>query len=181
MNMFKRLNRLNEVLGGHFPGWLVVIVMSLVMVQVLTRYVLRHPLSAGDEISGLITVVISFLGLGYTWQNKRHIRLDFAVNMLPKKIAAWVRLIVLFLVLVFVGLLSVVCLQLSMNSWRLGARSYDVAVPLTYPQFGMFIGSALFFIWVLVDIVQYIRVLTGKSTTKEAVESLESGTGEPVL
>ena len=177
MNLSKRLGQVNDILGGHFSGWLVVIVMLLVLVQVVSRYVVRHPLSAGDELSGLITVVISFLGLGYTWQQKRHIRLDFVVNALPKKIEAWVRLIVLFLVLLFVGLLSIVCLQLSISSWRIGSKSYDIAVPLAYPQFALFIGAGLFDLCVLKDLVQSIIVLTTKSKTEETAKSLEGRTG----
>ncbi len=67
MNGFKRtIDRISYVVSGLFPGWLVVIMSLLVLVEVFTRYVLRHALRVSDEFSAYLYVAIVFMGAAYT-------------------------------------------------------------------------------------------------------------------
>ncbi len=155
----KGFNRATDLVSGYFPGWLIVILMCVVLVEVITRYVARHPLGAASEISGLLMVLISFMGLAYTWKEKRHIRLTFVTSMLPARVRQWVRLIILAGILTFLSILSRALYVQTINAWRLGTKSFDLAVPVAWPQLFMFIGSVLFALWVLIDIVRGVKAI----------------------
>lgn len=159
MKIGKTYDKVYDLISGYFPGWLIVIMMCLVLIEVITRYVTRHPLGAADEISGILMVMITFMGLGYTWKQRRHIRLSFAVERLPARVAKWLRVIVLAGILAFLGILTLSCYNLVVHAWQYGERSFDIGIPLAGPQMFMLIGSALLFIGVLVDFLKGVKAI----------------------
>ena len=138
----------------------------LVLYQVITRYVARHPLGAADELSAMLMVLITFIGLAYAWKEKRHIRLTFIMERLPIRAAMWLRLIMLTVVLGFVAVLAKASYDLLASSMKLGLKSYDLAIPLAWTQISMPLGSALLFIWVMIDIIGTVRAIRGGGEEK---------------
>ena len=59
--------------------------MVMLLVEVLTRYILRSPLSIAEEMGGYLLVSITFMGLAYTWKEKGHVRVTLIFSRLPEK------------------------------------------------------------------------------------------------
>jgi TRAP-type C4-dicarboxylate transport system permease small subunit len=69
--------------------FLMLLGMSILMtVGALLRYVFNSPLAFADEVSGLLLLGITFLGLSYAQKGGAHIRIDIIVKLLPPKIQA---------------------------------------------------------------------------------------------
>jgi len=159
----KRLGRLLgtgvDIVSGYFPGWLVVIMVCVVMGGVLTRYATRHPWAGADEISAFLLVIISFMGLAYAWKERGHIRISFFVKLIPRRVAKWVRLATLAGTLAFVPILAWAFYGLVARSIRIGSKSFDLFIPLQWPQIFVLIGSVLLFFWLLVEMVRAVRAI----------------------
>ena len=97
MRRIERLVGSLAALGGYFSGWLVLVMVVLVFVEVFTRYVLNRPLMLADELSAYMLVALCFLGAAYTWKEGAHVRITALVSRLPAKVASWLRLATLLL------------------------------------------------------------------------------------
>lgn len=143
---------------GYFSGWLVVVMIALVMVEVLMRYIVRQPLSIADEISAYMLVALSFIGMAYCWKQKGHVRIEALVCRLPARVANWMRLVSLTIGFVFT-------IVLCQGSYIFLLRSFEVhktsnswlRIPLLWPQMTIGIGYALLSLWLLLEIVKAIR------------------------
>ena len=105
MTRNKRVIRVIEtvsvILGGHLTGWLLMVLMFMILIEVLTRYILQSPLSIAEEYGGYMLVSITFLGLGYTWKERGHIRVEWIINVLSPKARSWLRLITITMAIAF--------------------------------------------------------------------------------
>jgi len=68
------------------------VISTILVAQVLLRYVFSHPLFWAEEISTQILVYMTFFGLSLLVQKRRLIRLDFVVQILP----SWARRTITF-------------------------------------------------------------------------------------
>lgn len=148
-----------DLISGYFPGWLVVIMVCLVMWGVLTRYVMRRPWGGADEISAFLLVIISFMGLAYAWKERGHIRISFFVKLVPRRVAKWVRLVTLAGSLAFVPILCWAFYGLIARSIRIGSKSFDLFIPLQWPQMFVLIGTLLLFFWLVVELVKAVKAI----------------------
>jgi TRAP-type C4-dicarboxylate transport system permease small subunit len=64
--------------SSHDVGTIVFLPLMtfLVALNVIFRYALNKPLAWGEEINGLLLFLVLFLSLTYTWDQKRHIRME---------------------------------------------------------------------------------------------------------
>ncbi|MDP2930929.1 MAG: TRAP transporter small permease [Chloroflexota bacterium] len=160
----KKLDRFLDILAtyasGHFAGWLVVVMTCLVMVEVVTRYVMRRPLMVADEFSGYMLAAMSFIGLAYTWKEKGHIRIEVLIGRLPRRIAKWVRLVTLLGVCVFMPVLGKAIFDLVIYSWRWDMRSASwLRTPLVWPQMLMAFGALLFLVMLIGQLIKTIHAI----------------------
>ena len=79
--------------------------MCLVLVEVVTRYIMHHPLMLADEFSAYMFVAISFLGMAYTQREKAHVRITALISRLPERAQSWLRVVTLLLCVIFAAVL----------------------------------------------------------------------------
>jgi TRAP-type C4-dicarboxylate transport system permease small subunit len=65
---------------GYLAGWILLGIITLTMVEVVSRYILGQPLILCDEFGGYSLFAITFLGLAYCAKEKGHIRITFLVE-----------------------------------------------------------------------------------------------------
>ncbi|MEA3359446.1 MAG: TRAP transporter small permease [Thermodesulfobacteriota bacterium] len=164
MTRSKRIVRFIEtisvILGGHLMGWLLMVLMFMILVEVLTRYILQSPLSIAEEYGGYILVFITFLGLGYTWKERGHIRVELIINVLSPKAQNWLRLITIILAITFSIVMIKASYDLVSYSYLFGTRSGSwLRTPLIWPQIGLIIGSVLLFIQLTAEFIRAIMNL----------------------
>lgn len=158
------LDKMVTYASGHLSGWLVIIMTILVMVEVVSRYVLRQPLMIADEFSGYILAVMTFTGLAYTWKEKGHIRIEVLFSRLPHRAALWLRAVVLLGIVAFMPILAKALLDLTLYSiqWDMRSASW-LRFPVVWPQMLMFLGAVIFYIMLIVGFIKaMVAAWTGK-------------------
>lgn len=160
----KRFTRICEIVSdfasGHFSGWLIVLAMVMVVVEVVSRYGMHQALGVADELSAYMLVVISLVGLAYVSRVRGHIRITFIFNSLRLKVRQWLRVVTLILSLIFYIILGMACHNLVMWSFLHNAKSSSpLQVPLVIPQVFMLVGVALICMQLVVDIASAIRII----------------------
>ena len=141
--------------------------MWLVLIEVVSRYVVRHPLRVADEFSAYMYVAAVFLGAAYTWKEKGHVRIEVVADRLSPRAALWLRLVVLTGALVFIPVLINATYELFTYSMDIGMRSATwLRVPLGPVQVFMFIGLIILFSQVIIEFIKTIQSLrpTGGET-----------------
>lgn len=156
----KKFSRAIDIVSGHVSGWLIFLMMWLVLIEVVSRYVVRHPLRVADEFSAYMYVAAVFIGAAYTWKEKSHVRIEILANRLPLRAALWLRLVALTGALVFIPVLINAIYDLFTFSMDIGIRSATwLRVPLGPVQVFMFIGMIILFSQVIIEYVKTIQAL----------------------
>ena len=159
------IEKMTDVLSGHLQAGIIFLLMVMLLLEVLTRYVLRSPISIADEMGGYLLVCITFMGLAYTWKEKGHVRVSLLVSRLPDKIARALRFITLILATLFTLPLIKACYDLIMDSLLFESRSGSwLRTPLAYPQIILLIGAVMIFLQLIAEI---IKATIAKGATEE--------------
>lgn len=177
----RRLERIIDGISyysGFFTGWLVLGIMGLTMVEVVSRYVLRHPIMLADEFGGYSFAAIALLGLAYTMKEGRHIRIQFVVNRLPVKFSNWLRVITLSAALVYTLIASYVSYSFIADAFQRHIRAAShLMTPLGWPQLVLPIGFTLLSIVLLAEVAKAIRNLRSGVSTEALAKAKDEEEG----
>ncbi|MDP2931828.1 MAG: TRAP transporter small permease, partial [Chloroflexota bacterium] len=120
----------------------------------VTRYVLHRPLILSDEFGGYSLVIIAFLGFAYTWKERGHIRITFAVSRLPAGVASWLRIATRAAGLAYVLLATRVSYDFIGDAFRRNIRSNSwLMTPLKWPEMVIPVGFTLLALVMVFDII----------------------------
>jgi len=154
------VEKLTDIFSGHLQAAIIFLLMVLLLLEVLTRYILRSPLSIADEMGGYLLVSITFMGLAYTWKEKGHVRVTLVFSRLPEKIARPIRFATLILATAFTLPVIKACWDLLADSLLFESRSGSwLRTPLVYPQTILLIGAVLLFLQLLAEIVKAVMAM----------------------
>ena len=143
--------------SGYISGWVLLIMMMLILVEVVTRYALRHPLILADEMSAYMLVFISIVGLAYTMSVKGHIRINFLVSFLQPLVRSWVRVGTLTLFLAYSCVATVVSYDLVIQAFERGMRSNTyIMTPWWIPMTPIPLGFTLLSLSLLAEVIRRI-------------------------
>ncbi len=114
-------------------------VLGITFAQVLTRYVLKTPLAASEELSRILFIWISFIGAAMVMKGNEHIRLDVIKEYLSVTMSLVLELAIqalLFLfnfVMVFQGiyLMSITTRQVT-SVTRIPMAYIYIIIPLSF-------------------------------------------------
>lgn len=160
----RRFRQVTEILvsiaSREFSMWLVFITMCIIVVDVITRYVLKSPLGVSTEFGGYAGIAIVFMGLAYTWKAKGHIRVLFVVNKLPVKVRNWLRVVTLVMAAAVTVALIIGAFDLLAYSFRVGAKSgTHLNILLQWPRLVLPIGATLVFFQIIVNLIDAVRAI----------------------
>lgn len=160
------IEKITVFIGGKLQGWLVFLLMIMVMAEVCARYLLQSPLSIAEELGGYALVSITFMGLGFTWKERGHVRVELIINMLPKRIREYLRFFTLLLATVFCLPLIAGSYAMLQDSLLFEARSGSwLRTPLVYPQSVLLIGSILLLLQFVAEIIKAVKELKNMPDT----------------
>ncbi|GAB3070725.1 TRAP transporter small permease [Salinicoccus sesuvii] len=106
------MDTLNSALR-YIVSTLFIVMVSLVFLQVLTRFVINYPISWTEEISRYLMIYIVFLGSALLVRKSAHIAVDFLLEVVNPKAKGILDIIVLAVSTVFFGLLLIFGAQLT--------------------------------------------------------------------
>ncbi len=154
------IETLTDIFSGRLQAVIIFLLMVMLLIEVLTRYILRSPLSIAEEMGGYLLVSITFMGLAYTWKEKGHVRVTLIFSRLPQKIARPIRFITLILATAFTLPLVKACWDLLADSLLFESRSGSwLRTLLVYPQAILLVGAVLLLLQLLVEILKAIMAM----------------------
>lgn len=141
--------------SGYVAGWVLMLMMALIIVEVISRYVMRHPLMLADEMSAYMLVFISIVGLAYTMSIRGHVRINFVVNLTPPRFRSWLRLVTLTLFLAYSSVATVVSYQLAIQGYTRGMQSNTyIMTPWWIPMTSIPLGFTLLTLSLIATVVR---------------------------
>lgn len=175
----KKILRVLEVVfnaSAQASGVVLIAIMFLIMFEVVTRYVLPQPFAVSEEYSGYALVAITFLALSYTLNKGGHLRITFVVDLMPAKLASWLRVFTLSIALVWTGLATVVSVQFVIDSFIRGIRANTpLLTPLGYPRIVIPLGFFFFFLGLVAELFKAIRSIKAGLPVKNHAEEKAEG------
>ncbi len=133
-------------------GVALIILVLLTFANVLSRYLLRRPLTGVVEISQLFLVVTVFFGVAYTEVRKQHVTFDEVVTLFPRRLKAVTVSVMYFLVAGYALVTSWQEVLLGISYMIPRTRVTDVLkIPIAPAMFVIALGSFLWGIELLLN------------------------------
>lgn len=144
--------------GAILAGIGIVAITLIIISDVVARYLFAQPFALTFDLSGFLLAGAVFLGLGYTFHRKAHIKMELVTSHLPLRFQTWLRLVTYVIGLGFVGVLTSQGWAFALRSYHENARSFG-DLPLYIPQLAMALGLSLLALAVLLTIFQHIWLI----------------------
>lgn len=163
------LNRFSK--ACHDFGTLVALpAMGLIItINVVMRYFFNAPLAWGEEINGLLLFLVLFLSITYTWDQKRHIRMELVYVHLRGRWRALSDWVTGLAGIVFFGLLGV---QAVMDS-KYMIKTFETGEELPIPLWWFRALAALISLVFVIKLAHYlVRGRHGEEGAKIEVEGV---------
>jgi TRAP-type C4-dicarboxylate transport system permease small subunit len=160
--LFGLLHRIVEKLvkgSGIFGSLLFLIVMGITTYEVLARYLFNAPTTWSLEISVILTMWATFLGVAYTLQQGGHTQVDLVINRLSGRSRRVLRIFVYIFIMVFSIFLTWASLVPAIEAYLIKevTQSYT-RTPLVILMISIPIGGVLLILEVVREFVELLRL-----------------------
>lgn len=168
--MRKLLNSLFSM-AGYLSGLFMIGTLLAVLASIFGRLIPALDLPGADAYAGYCTATAAFLALAPTLRRGEHIRVTLIINQLPVAAHRYLDIFCHLVAVVLAGALAWFSIRLVLQSREFFDISTGLdATPLWIPQIGMAVGTSLFALAFVMDLV---LLLTGRTLREEALD------GEP--
>ena len=159
--MFDLLHRFIEKLvkgSGILGAFLFLLVMFITTYEVLVRYLFNAPTTWSLEISVILTIWGTFLGVAYTLQQGGHTQVDLFVNRLSERNRRILRIFVYLFVLLFSIFLTWASLLPAVEAYIIKevTQSYT-RTPLVILMISVPIGGFLLILEIVRELAEMFR------------------------
>jgi len=155
------LNRLFDA-TGYLACVFMIGTLLAVLSSILGRIMPVFGLNGADAYAGYCMAASAFLALATTLRRGEHIRVTLIINRLPPRAHRWLDGFCHIVAIGIAGNLAWFSIRLVTQSLEFNDISTGLdATPLWIPQLGMAIGTSVFALAFVVDLVD---LLTGKNT-----------------
>jgi C4-dicarboxylate transporter DctQ subunit len=120
--------------AGHLAGLATLAIVLIVTYDIFMRSVLGQPQLFTDEVASFLQVILIFAGAAYTFHAGGHVRVDLLTNAVRPAGRAWLRVLTLFLGLLFLAVVIWVTTQSAVSAYRYGRVSAVMLYPLWLPM-----------------------------------------------
>ncbi len=160
--MKKLINAIDRVSGfsGGMAGLLIAIALLIVVAEIVTRSFFGKTIYISDEYSGYLMSMVTFMGLAYTLRERGHIRVLVMTHLMRGK-----RRVIYNMACALVGFFF--CMALTSYTavffWdSVVNETQSMQITETYlaiPQFFLPLGSFLFMLQFLAELLKGIAIL----------------------
>ena len=154
--LLKILQNLSRYLA-YIGAFSLFIMMSLTIADVAGRYLFNRPILGVYELTEFMVLVLIFSFLAYTQAGKSHVSVDLFMMFFPEKIKMFIEIFNHLACLAVMILITWMGFEKGLEMMETGEASPNLAVP-NYPfVFFLVLGSAVFCIEFIKDIIFIIR------------------------
>ena len=158
------ISRLTDGLA-ELCGWLLLIVMGLIVVDLVSRAT-GSPVYGVSESAMFVMIAIVYMGLPYAEKLQTHVRVELVVDALPPRIAAVIDLVTYLIV---TGTMLVVLYAVVLNAAGAYASRQAIAGPtplLIWPvKFVMVFALGLYVLRIIINLWRAVRRVIVPSPT----------------
>jgi len=133
------------------------------------RYFFNEPQVFVDELASFLEVLVIFGGAAYTFRGGGHVRVDLLTSHLHPARRAGLRVLTLFLGVVFLSIVLWVTTQSAITAYQYGRVSAVMLYPLWMPMAVIPAGLALMAVAMLMTLLRQVRVLLGPKSDRDEV------------
>jgi len=142
----------------------------LIAAQVVGRE-FGFQVKGADDLTAWSVVAAGFLPLAHTYRSNGHVRVTLLVERLHGVARRLLEFLVLLLALHLVGFLCLSAFDMVRDSLRFGDLSNGlIVIPLWIPQFPMALGSLIFLVAIIDDIV--VSIAGGMPAHRRAAQAI---------
>ncbi|HHZ03064.1 MAG TPA: TRAP transporter small permease [Tissierellia bacterium] len=154
MNFIKYLD---ENLEKIFVVILLGTASVIIGIQVFMRYVLESSLSWSEEIARYMFVWLTYIGISYGVKADRHIKVDAAMYLFPKKFRKYVSIIGDILFFAFAAIIVVNSIGTSASIFKSGQSSPAVGIPMGILYLAPLFGFAMVCLRLVQSIIRQLK------------------------
>ena len=134
---------------------LLAVLVATTLLQVLSRYVLRHPFDWTEEAARYIFVWVAMLGAGMAAKDRAHFFVDLLLERMPPTLRKYVTVFIGAVSSAFLLVISWAAVELALSN---GVQDSPVlTIPMSIPYFAIPVGLGLMALFAVSDTVQTIR------------------------
>ena len=151
---------------GKAAGWLTLLLVILICVDVFMRYVFSNSQEWMLELEWHLFALVFLLGGAYALQADQHVRVDVWYTHRSEKTKAWINLLgTVFLLIPWCLIVIYTSYSYAENSFLINERSADPGgLPFRYIiKFSISVGFVLLLFQALVLIVKNVRLILSTS------------------
>ena len=151
---------------GKAAGWLTLLLVILICVDVFMRYVFSNSQEWMLELEWHLFALVFLLGGAYALQADQHVRVDVWYTHRSEKTKAWINLLgTVFLLIPWCLIVIYTSYSYAENSFLINERSADPGgLPFRYIiKFSISVGFVLLLLQALVLIVKNVRLILSTS------------------
>lgn len=134
---------INEHLEELFIIPLMFIMSFLIFIQVVMRYAFQNSLVWSEELARYLFIWLVYFAVSYTAKGEKHIRIDAAINLYPKKLRPYVLLFSEVVVLAFSVFIAVTAITVFQKIEWSGQMSPAMRIPMQFVYAAPLIGFTL--------------------------------------
>ncbi len=134
---------LNEHLEELFIIPLMFVMSIIIFVQVIMRYVFQSSLVWSEELARYMFIWLVYFAVAHTAKNEKHIRIDAAINLYPKKLRPYIEILSELVVLAFSIFIAVTAVTVYNKITWSGQLSPAMRIPMQFIYAAPLIGFIL--------------------------------------
>ena len=141
----------------------------IIFIQVIMRYVFANSLTWSEELARYLFVWLVYFSVSFTARRQKHIRIDAAINLYPKKMRPYIEILSEIIVLAFSIFIAVTGVTVFHKIAWSGQMSPAIGIPMQFVYAAPMVGMALTAIRQVQCIIGKIKNL--KNNTEEVAEA----------
>lgn len=139
----KILKAIDEKLELYICIFLISLMTLLIFVQVIMRYVMRNSLTWSEELARYVFIWLIYIGISYGAKIMKHIKIEAALGLFPKKVRPIVVMIGDLFFLAFSIFIAYTAYTIVLKQIHLGQQSPAMHIPMWIIYGAPMVGFAL--------------------------------------
>ena len=157
LKLLAKLDDCFEKVIRFLLGVTMTVLTIMIILQVITRYVLRVNMGGLEELPVFLMIICVWLGAGVVAKNDDHVRIDLVQTMLKSERAkAILRIFVTGLTAAVMWFYTSLAVEFIQKSIAKNDISSGVGFPLWWPQLFVLIGSFAIALYYTKNTVKYV-------------------------
>ena len=141
--MKKILKWLDDNLELYLCVFLMSAMTLVTFIQVVMRKVFNNSLSWSEELARYIFIWLIYIGISYGCKLRKHIKIDAALNLFPKKVRPYVVVLGDILFILFAIYIAYTGVTYSLSQMQFNTRSPALKIPMEYVYMSTVVGFGL--------------------------------------